>query len=408
MRQPFYVFPRKMSKGIRFYIQFSNPNRSGRSVTVSATTLKEQLGYSTFHPVKSKYEAFSIGKEAFEKGIFFNQQAEVLFADYVMNFWDFDNSDYIKRRNKEKPNSITKAYANQERNRFLTYAMPLLPPNLKLVNIRSSDCEKLRDNLFKQNKSNSTINKVLQSLRSPLKEAYRLSLISDNIAEKIENASISSEEKGMPTPGEVSRLLSYLVRKNKPTTYGRINYLMVALAVTTGMRQGEIQALKPEDFTFVNDTAIIRISHSYSPTDGYKCTKGKKTRASSTDARLAKEILEFAQHNPHDNGFCFWSPSVSDKPVGKRYIIEHFQEALEAIGISQEEQKSRNLTFHSLRGFFATLMLPQVGAETTKKVVGHQNIATTERFYIHENETELVALNETRKNLISLPSTTNQ
>ena len=123
MRQPFYVFPRKMSKGIRFYIQFSNPNRSGRSVTVSATTLKEQLGYSTFHPVKSKYEAFSIGKEAFEKGIFFNQQAEVLFADYVMNFWDFDNSDYIKRRNKEKPNSITKAYANQERNRFLTYAI---------------------------------------------------------------------------------------------------------------------------------------------------------------------------------------------------------------------------------------------------------------------------------------------
>jgi len=249
---------------------------------------------------------------------------------------------------------------------------------------------------------------VLQALRSPLKEAYRLGYIGANIGEQIRNATPTPRETGILTPEEIAKVFSYLHKTVKPNTYDRMFYLAFSLAVTTGMREGEIRALKVSDISFKGDSAFIHVSRSFSDTDGYKVTKGKRSRTTVTDAELGHEILSFAEKNPWANDYCFWSTDNKEKPIGGRFFLDHFKEALNAIGINEEERKKRNLKFHSLRGNFATAISSKATETTIKQVVGHSSIMTTERYYLHEDFNELVRLNQARRETIRIPENNNR
>lgn len=161
------------------------------------------LGENRTETVRNKAVAWEVAYKALSAGIVCSNkdegrtEAEIPFAEYGAKFWDFETSDYIKRRNKEKPNSITKGTADKEKKLFERYAIPLLPKGIKLSQVKGSDMERIRDSLFGLDVSDSTINKVLQALRSPLKEAYRLGYIWANIGEQIRNATPTPKETGI-------------------------------------------------------------------------------------------------------------------------------------------------------------------------------------------------------------------
>lgn len=182
---------------------------------LSIDKLAMELGQSPFVSITNKYAAYEIAKMALDKGLIFKEKtASPFFAEYVDAFWDYENSDYIKRRNKEKPNSIGRTYADQERRLFSQYVVPNLPKQLRLQDVQLKHVEKVRDTLFSMDDiSNSTINKTLQTMRSPLKDAFRLGLIESDIAERIKNGVATAKEKGIPTIKEMTRLLDALHRQ---------------------------------------------------------------------------------------------------------------------------------------------------------------------------------------------------
>ena len=155
-----------------------------------------------------------------------------------MKVWDFEKSDYIRRRNKAKANSICRNYADLQMTCLKCNVIPNLPKNLKLRDFKRSHAERVKDRMLDNGKATGTINKAMQVIRTALKEAYRTGLISKNMADRAENIEETAKVRGIPTRDEVSRLIEALDENTQRGNWERGRYLLITLAVCTGMRTG--------------------------------------------------------------------------------------------------------------------------------------------------------------------------
>ncbi len=97
-------------------------------------------------------------------------------------------------------------------------------------------------------------------------------------------------------------------------------FLAAAVAVYTGMRQGEIRALKIDSFEFpsidkAEDQAIIVIKKSFVKEAKFKSPKGRKIRKTPAPKWLCQELQERGKNNPYKQDIIFYSDVVPDVPV---------------------------------------------------------------------------------------------
>lgn len=370
----FTVFRRTRQKTSKdFYVQFRDPETGVQGNALSINKLFHQLGGSVVEKVNNKQLAYAVAQKASDSGIVFNRKNDPVVIDYVAGFWDYDTSDYIKRRNMEKPNSIGRAYANDCKASFLKHVPSKLSKNLRLSQLKVSHIEKVKLAMFDDGLSNSTVNRVLQAFRSPIEEAYRLGIIPTNIADRIKNSTPVPKVKKIPTPQEIAKLLASLNKDTKPGTVKRVYFMAIALAVTTGMRQGEIRGLQKGGISIVSETtALITVCHSFSDVDkGLKTTKGKRSRTVFTSASLAKAMLAYEAQNPYDNGYVFWNPASKRYPIDGHDLTEFLKAELVNIGITLQQQEQRGIDFHSLRHYYASVMSNAIGSDETRRLLGH-------------------------------------
>lgn len=398
----FTVFKRKRCTGkAYYYAQFRDPETGVRQNPISIEILKIKLGLFSATPVRSKYEAIRIAQKAFDSDMVLRVKENPLFQDYVKRFWDFDNSEYIKKRNRIKANSIGRAYSMNLLNAFVKHVEKSLPKDLKIAEVRLQHIETVENHLMESGLSNSSINRVLQSIRSPLVEAYRLGIIQTNLADKIKNFTLEESEKGIPTPEEINKLLSSLnSNETSSDCYDNMMFMIVALAATTGMRQGEIRAIEADDIEIIdNETGFIHVRHSFSRYDKMKSTKGKRTRLVVAPTSLCLELLDFKKTNPYGTKLIFWNSDNADEPISECCIKTRFEKALSAIGIDKQKQVERKITFHSLRHYYASIMSQAIGSDEAKKLLGHRNVETTDH-YTHETKEHLLKLDKVRQTVI--------
>ena len=386
MRQQFSIFKRKNAKGHRFfYVAFRDPKTGERDKHLSIDKLFEQLkGFDAYH-VTNRTEATMIANEALRAGLVYpddKNSSSVLFIDYASNLWDYDKSPYIQRRNKEKAGSIHRVHARDILSALNNHCFPYLPENLKLSDFLPAYAEQIKDRMLNEGKSASTINKVLIGVRVALSEAYRLGYISSDIAGRIQSVPINSADKPILKKTEVMKLLSFLDASTTKGTYERARYLIPAIAVYTGMRQGEIIALQKSDIALSatdDESSILFITHSYNRLDGIKSTKNNKSKTVPIPTPLCKEILSYADASR--NNFIFYNLSDIKKPISADTVRDWFKEALSAIGIDE----NRGIVFHSLRHCFASFFNGELSDEDRKTTLGHSSIGMT-RYYTHETE----------------------
>lgn len=333
----------------------------------------------------TKPQAYSIALEALEKGIIFkspesaaNEGKAVMVNDYIEQIFDYDNSEYIRQKLAAKPNSITRTYCLDTLNGYRKHGAPELK-GVSLSDFRPFMAEEVKDKLLAKGLSSSTINKVLQALRTALGEAYRKGLIEVNHSPGIVNLNGAKKERGIPTNEEVVALLKHLKAKNAPGEYDRAGYLIVALAVYTGMRQGEIRALEVEDVELSDGPeSAIHVRHSFSAHDGLKCTKSRRERIVPAPTPLCREVVEYSKLSP--NKFIFFSLTRDGKPVSTETVFRWYVEGLLAIGISEEERMRRFIDFHSLRHFFTSSMNAVLSDDDRRKMLGHASITMTDHY----------------------------
>ncbi len=162
---------------------------------------------------------------------------------------------------------------------------------------------------------------------------------------------------------------------------------LFVLAVTTGMRRGELLGLRWKDVDF--DGAIIRVSRSYvawssrGGGDTYVEPKSAGSRRAIDLTPTAVEALSRHEHKMKESGLWgqdrpVFSSESGDTPVNPGNLTSrHFKPILGRAGLP-------DIRFHDLRHTCATLLLSQgVHPKYVQALLGHATIAMTLDLYSH-------------------------
>lgn len=392
-RKPFYLYQRKKKTGSYWYVCFINPVTGVQENAKSIDVLKEKLDLGSGYAVKDRDSAAIIAGKALESGLVFSQSSSMGFNDYCLSFWDYEKSSYVAMRNSIKPGSIGKEYCMNMLSNYRNHVQPVIPDRIKLANVSVDLLDKVVSTSLSSGLATGSVQMVVLSFSLPLKEAVRRRLIKSNPADSLIRIPRCEKERGILSYDEVRKLVSLMGMKSDDDPL----CLAVKLSLTTGMRSGEVRALTRDKITLSScqredgvGLARILISSSIAPYTGVKGTKNMKDREVLVDNAFASSLLAIAR----EDGIIF--------PMNAVRLRSGFYSLLSEIGISDSERKERNITFHSLRHVFNTLLCDQdISLEERMLALGHSSKAVNDR-YLHTSERQLVEVSRVASSILSL------
>jgi integrase len=206
-----------------------------------------------------------------------------------------------------------------------------------------------------------TLNHIITVLRIIFGYAVRSHDIEENPMANIELFSVKTAEKGILSREELIRLFS---GDTDRIWRSKMHLALNLTAAMTGMRLGEILALKYE----MVQPYFITVAYSWSDTDQLKCPKTGKTRRIPISENLYR-LLHSLNMGRQPSDFIF---SHGSKPIGHKSVYKQYYRAFDGIGINRLQRKERNITFHSYRHLFNTMLLESGRTpETIRLLTGH-------------------------------------
>lgn len=235
----------------------------------------------------------------------------------------------------------------------------------ELSKITSLDIQKIVDTFVKKGLNSNTILYYLKKLRIIFNNAkYQYQIISNNPVCNINVNKPKEPDKKALTDQEVQSLLACF----KDTIY----YLLLFIAVNTGMRIGEILGLKWSDIDDKNYT--IQVERQWKRSKEGKNDFGElKSSNSYRTIPISKKTC----------GEIFKHKNVI--PVNNRIFMFNSKETV--ISDVNFELKSHgfDISFHELRHTYATKLIANgMDFKTAAKILGH-NVQQTIRTYSHVN-----------------------
>lgn len=171
--------------------------------------------------------------------------------------------------------------------------------------------------------------------------------------------------------------------------------LLFNLAIYTGLRKGELLALKWTDIDFQNN--VVQVSKAVTIVDGKQVCKQPKTKASyrtvsfpsflSTRLKALKrvELKQRLQYGAEWQGEDWVFIQDNGKMMSYSTPYEAFQDAIRRYNDGREtEQQLPLIPFHGLRHTSATLMIAsRQDVKTVSSRLGHAQTSTTMNIYAH-------------------------
>ena len=167
-----------------------------------------------------------------------------------------------------------------------------------------------------------------------------------------------------------------------------LSYYVLLLALTTGLRFGEIVGLTKEDFDFEKNTININKTWAYYRRNGgFTKTKNKQSirtiKVDKNTMRCFKELFEKTPPNPYN--LIFYTPNVRSKVLNNDYVNRLLKKVTKRLNI-------QTITVHGLRHTHASILLYKgISIHYISERLGHKDIQTTINNYTHlirELETE--------------------
>jgi integrase len=168
---------------------------------------------------------------------------------------------------------------------------------------------------------------------------------------------------------ELEALIDAIDADKRP--FGAIDRAIVLTAAMTGMRQGELLALRWLDVDW--EAKRIRVRRDY--VRGHMGTPKSRSgeRAVPLSARVAAELEQLRQRSRfrEDEDLVFASP-LGGGAFDHASLLRRFRKALKAAGV-------RQVRFHDLRHTFGTRMAasPDVAMRQIQEWMGHRDYRTT-------------------------------
>lgn len=195
--------------------------------------------------------------------------------------------------------------------------------------------------------SGQTINLYLQSIKFFYREVLG---VSDPIYFRV-----SKVRKRLPvvlSKEEIQRVLDVVVNTK--------HYLLVAISYCAGLRVSEVVNLQVQDIDLNQKIIVIRSG------------KGNKDRISLLSEKICDDLSEFIDDKSVKE---YLFVNKKGKKITTRTAQKVFTNACMKAGLR------KNVSFHSLRHSFATHLLEDgVDIRYIQKLLGHQNIRTTQKY----------------------------
>ena len=259
------------------------------------------------------------------------------------------------------------------------HILPILG-NVQLQQLTAQRVQTLYARKLDEGKSAKTIHHIHGVLHKALAQAVRWRLVSRNVCDDVELPRLTRYEHQTLTAGQAQTLLE--------GARGHRFEVLLALALTTGMRQGELLGLHWQDMNFDNGTLQVRRSVSRVRGLGYQEFEPKTTRSRRMllvpqfvlemlkEHRIHQEAIKQAAGtawHEHDLVFCNMYGSF----LRPDRVRKQFQKLLADAGLP-------HMRFHDLRHSAATIFMSWgVPAKVVQEILGHANISMTLGIYSH-------------------------
>lgn len=344
--------------------------------------------YHALPTAKSEEDALKIINDRLKKGILIHPPKPVniiekavddeSFKGYTQDFFLFDKCPFVRDR-LIRGGHITKGLVQSYRGLLLNYVLPYFS-QFMLNEITRRHINNWLLNLPSHGICNATANKALSVLRIILDFALFDGIIEKNPAREVKPLIQRDSSRKAFTKEQVKALYEYDY-KNKTIVRAAI-----ILAASTGLRLGEIRALRWAD---VRLNKII-VSHSFTATDGLKTTKSGKPR----EVPITPEVYEILSSLRKKKDTAYLFSRDGNTPVSSTYLNDHLKQVLQDLGIPAD------YTFHCFRHFFNTQLIEaQIPGEIIRAVIGHSDIKMT-MHYAHVDGANLQSINNIQSQII--------
>jgi len=219
-----------------------------------------------------------------------------------------------------------------------------------------------------------TVQKTMVMLYGILKRAKRKGWIAANPAEDAERVTLKES-------GDFNVLSASEVEAVARAADDELDAAIFVVAAFTGLRMGELVALRWQDVDFANAIVFVRRNKpAHSPE---KTPKSGKVRSVPLIDRAATALdgLSRRRHftSPTDLVFCTEvGGHISDGDLRKR-----FYGALKRAGLGHKRTEDPPMVFHSLRHSFGTLAAQVWPMVDIQAYMGHADIKTTMKYAHH-------------------------
>jgi integrase len=229
--------------------------------------------------------------------------------------------------------------------------------------------------------SSTTVHHLHAVLHKALHNAVRLGLVQRNVADLVDRPRQRHVEIAYLSPEQAQRLLATAVGDRLEALY--------VLALTTGMREGELLALRWQDVNLAAATLQVRAT--------LQCLGGRLELAEPKSARSRRRIALSAvavtalQHHWErqqaerqllgpvwDTASDLVFPNSIGKPINPSNLVcREFHPLLKKAGLPR-------MRFHDLRHTAASLLLNRgVNIKVVSEMLGHADVSMTLRVYAH-------------------------
>lgn len=279
-----------------------------------------------------------------------------------------------------RPN-IRQTTAERYRLMMDTYTIPRIG-DIKLVKLTSRDLQQLYKELVESGRVNrksgqgnpglstTTVHSVHLMLHTALERAVKERLILRNPADDCIPPKIQRKEMQILPPEHMKAYLDAADRRGL--------LAMFYLELTTGLRKGELVALRWSDVDVANRTIFVSRQYIKNPS-GELTLSRPKTETSVRKISIPQEAVDLlvAEHAKHPDAPCLFPSPVTGGMYHPDSVVNLHKKILKDAGLP-------HIRFHDLRHTFATVALQNgIDVKTVSAMLGHYDAGFTLRTYTH-------------------------
>jgi integrase len=296
--------------------------------------------------------------------------SDMIFSKY-MEGWFIERENLIERTTLNNQLAFYRCYISPNLGRYkISQLSPIILQNFA-------------NNLFTSKKlAAGTIHKIFDVLKVSISKAVKIQLIKENPCKFVDLPKIRRKEMQVWNLQQVNKFLTEVNNIRNSDQF----FTAYLLAITTGMRQGEILGLRWKDIDFEKKLIFVKqiLTH-----DGKELKNGTKTISGTRTISISvnvcvhlKKTKEKVERDKHllggkyiDNDLvvCTKKGSV----IQPSNLLKTFKKDTENIGLPK-------LRFHDLRHTHATMLIEQdINPKIIQERLGHSRIGITLDIYSH-------------------------